>query len=477
MKIYLKNPNTLKSRIKKLKQELNTFDGISPSLGFCRDLVAQSLNWEDWNALYLGHQAPGELHDRILFTGRWYDGESNKEKCLERLYQLITKHFGETITSYEAKSLLSMTVWPIRKPVFHEILKQKKIPNFPASEIPDHYLRDNILIDSENRETYQTFKENVLFPRLSKQGGIVFCTPLEAKVAIKYFHDKGERHGVVTNSDYLDFVDETMLNNETTTNHHITWAHDNDGIMLKTFEHMLHNYTEGKMQPNDRTLFCTWLSSKIKEGDTLSTPKFSATHCDCINDPSNPLIDRLIERLASEQRKGESISLTELVATPYPLIIISHTDDFLGHVVLSALMHVFSLTRDKIEQREKSAPSENPPKFLVTGYNDQVILPGFATGFFYAGASSWSLIIPQEHADRGRYIGTEMPTVVANVANIIRLTPKTIQRAIFREPLAQWFCIRNGKVAIDDVLRSISSYGERDSDIEKYIHTIPLKWS
>jgi hypothetical protein len=112
MKIHLKNLDALKSRIKKLKQSLNEFEGLSPSLGLCRDLVAQSLNWDDWNDLYLGHKPPGLLTDRILFTGNWFRDETTKEDAFKKLLVLLQSSFVELTDKHDEAAILSAKVWP-----------------------------------------------------------------------------------------------------------------------------------------------------------------------------------------------------------------------------------------------------------------------------------------------------------------------------------------------------------------------------
>ena len=476
MKIYIKNTDTLKPRIKNLKQAISQFDGLSPSLGFCRDLVAQSLKWEDWNALHIGHRVPGTIDDNVLLGCRWSDGELSKEKCLERLFELITKHFGEVITSHEEKMSISMIVWPLGKTVFNDLFAKKKTPKLSAREIPGNYLRDNILVDSNTRENYQQFMSEFLLPRLSLQGGIIFCSPLEAKEAIKHFNDKGERHGVIVSSDYRELVEEETLGGPFTTRHKVTWQNDSDGLMLKVFERLLYSQTGGKMPPDDRSLFCSWVSSRIKEYDTLDSSKFSATHCDDINDVSKPIINQIISLLSSEQLKGSSMTLAELVAPPYPIIVISYTNDFLGRAILSALIHEFEFKRNKIRKREISFPSEKTPRLLVTGYNDKIDIDRFGSTSLFSGCANWSIIVPLNLTANHHRLEFEIVVFKANVANAIYLTQMTIKRSILRGPIAYWFCVRNSKKSLKGALLSLPTYGEANNSLNENIHSIPLKW-
>lgn len=476
MKIYIKNTDTLKPRIKNLKQAISRFDGLSPSLGFCRDLVAQSLNWEDWNALHIGHRVPGTIGDNVLLGCRWSDGELNKEKCLERLFDLITKHFGEVITSHEEKMSITMIVWPLGKTVFSDLFAKKKTPKLSAREIPGAYLRDNILVDSNTSENYLGFIKKFLLPRLSLQGGVIFCSPLEAKEAIRYFNERGERHGVIISSDYQELVKENPLGGPFTTRHKVTWQNDSDGLMLRTFGHLLHVQTGGKMPPSDRGLFLSWVSSKIKEHETLDSLKFNATHCDDIKNVSKPLVNQIVSLLSSGQLKGANMSFAELVAPPYPIIVVSCTDSFLGNVILSSFISEFELKRNKISKRESSFPSEKIPRLLVTGYNDKVGIYGFGATSLYSGCANWSVVVPLNLTANYHRLEFEMVVFKANVANVVYLTQMTIKRNILRAPIAYWFCVRNSKKSLTGALLSIPSYGEVNKDIKENIYSIPLKW-
>jgi hypothetical protein len=476
MKIYLKNPDTLKPRIKKLKQSLNEFEGLSPSLGLCRDLVAQSLNWDDWNDLHLGHQKPGSAYDSVLFTGRWYDGESNKQEASGNLSELISERFGDMITSLEATQSLALLVWPVSTSVFHDMLKQDKVDTILINDIPDYYLRDNILVDVETPVSYEKFIKAHTLPFISQHGGVIFCKPSEANSILQYFHDRGEEHGVIISQDYVYIIDDTMFFS-TTTNHHLVWEHDEDNLMLNTFEHLLHQRTGGKMQPADRARFITWLSGKMQHGDTLTVASFGAHLCDKIHESSHDVINGVIESLSQEQFLGEPMSLTQLTTPPYPMVIISHSDDFLGHAVLSAFMHFISSAHERISKRECCATSQKPPSLLVLGLGDQITLSGFAASTIRSGAANWSVMVPQ-HSHRiahHQYEGTEMPTFVANPMNIFRLKPDTFKQRLLRQPQAYWYCARNGRANLRTVMRCMGEYADKVDNLNKSVPPIPLK--
>jgi hypothetical protein len=478
MKMYLRNPNSLKSRIKKLKQSLSSFEGLSPSLGLCRDLVAQSLNWADWNALYLGHKAPGSLHDCVMFTGRWYDGESNKSRALNNLFELISSRFGEVVTSFENKRTLAMLVWPASTSEFHNELTQNKVDTISVNQIPAHYLRDNILIDVDTKKSHEKFTEACILPFLSKNGGVIFCTPIEARSVIKHFHERGEQHGVIVDADYRDLVDYTFFF-DTTIRHSIVWQQDEDNLMLEAFKHMLHQGTNwDAQQPNDTTVFCSWLSSKIKNGDSLSVEDNGASLCEHIHETSHQLINGVIDRLLSEQLGGELISLAKITKPAYPIVIISHSDSFLGQTVLSAFMQYMKSKAIKVNQRERSTSSARAPHLLVLGLGDQTTLSGFGALTIFSGASDWSVVIAQYNQSgiNRQLFGTEMPILIANVSNIFRLKAPTIMQRCLMNDQSHWYCVRNGTGDLQDVMKSISRYCDKGFDIDKHIPPIPIKW-
>lgn len=478
MKIYLKNTDTLKPRIKKLKESLCKLHGVSPSLGLCRDMVAQSLNWSNWNELYLAHEKLGSVHDRVLFTGRWYDGESNKEDARANLVKLMSTEFGEHVTSLEDFTALAMLVWPKSTFDFNHTNKKGKPPALPIGDVPHHYLRDNILVDVDTQASFDKFTQTHTLPFVSMHGGIIFCKPAEAKGIIKYFHDRGEQHGVVVTKDYSDLVEDSMFF-ETTTRHHVIWEHHADNLTLDTLEHILHQYTEGKIRADDRAAYRAWLSGEINEGDTLTIDAFGAQLCPHIHESSHEIINRIVERLPEEQLEGAPISLTQITNPPYPIVIISHSEDFLGHVVLSAFMRFIRNEADKIRKREKSISSEKAPSLLALGLGDQITLDGFAVETSYAGSANWSVMVSQysERIAEHQYVGTEMPAFVANVMNIFRLIPRTIKQRLLMQPEVSWYCVRNGRGDLQDVMRSMSQYGERDFSLKTSVPPIPIKLS
>lgn len=414
MNIYLKNTDTIKPRIKKLKKALLEKEDINASLGLCRDLISKSLGWDDWNSLYLAHQKPGHKHDRTLLTGRWSSDELNQQEARANLEKLIAEHLGDFISSHYNLNSLARVVWPGIKSEIFEILESQKAT--AASSIPPHYLRDNILVDIDTEKTYKEFTQKVTIPFISNHGGIIFCTPNDAQHIIERFHNLGEKHGVIINSDYRDLISDRMFFEETQI-HHIEWGDHQDESTQETILHLSHIYAK----------------------------------------------ETITKRLSKSQITGEAITLNDITDPSYPMVVICHTDDFLGHVILSAFMNLISRERAKIACREKSAPTTETPKLLVLGLNDQIQLPGFAMGTHFSGVANLTVMMPQYNyrLTHHQYVGTEIPIFVANVSNIFSSRQPTLKQIILRQSQSKWHNIRNFKGELLPHIRTFAEYRDR----------------
>jgi hypothetical protein len=476
MKTYLYNADTLKPRIKKLKKALLACEGIDDvSLGTCRDLVAQSLEWDGWNDLYQGHQKnngvaslpPYELNN-VMFTGRWYDSENHKREARLLLTELIHTTFSDRLGDTLSFSLAEK-VWPTTAFEFN-----KKSTVHTGEIAPEHW-RDGLLIDSETQEGFIGFRKNVLLPHVAKHGGIVFCSPGELKNILSYFNDQEEQeHYVLVGDDYHDLFNEHDLQPSSILSR-LSWEDNEDSTLKNVVEHLLRTHVEGKISPSDVGLF---LDAQFSENQVRS---FQAPAC---NNVASEVLDKgaantingFLNRLIDTRYRLPPLSVMDIPRLDKPVVMVTNSESLLAHSVLSPLMHHFYAQFKAVQERQQGASSSTPPKLLVLGYRDQLTLPGFGAYTIYSGAANWSLVLPQHmKLDRG-YTTTEMPTLVANVGNIIHIKPITFLNKLLRKPQAQWFTLRFSGLRVEDTMRALAGYHYEPEKTAELLPCVDIMW-
>jgi hypothetical protein len=485
MSIYLYSMDTLKPRIKTLKKSLLACEEIdSISLGMCRDLVAQSLNWKDWNALYLGHQNKSnadfshyDSSNSVMFNGQWHYGEQQKRDARLRLTELIHTNFQGKLGDTLSWSLAEV-VWP--KTVFEfsktsTVVKTKDIA-------PEHW-RGGLLIDSNSRESFIDFRQKVLLPHVAKYGGVVFCTPGELKDIASYFNDQCEQtHHVVFDEDYSDLLNKNDLQPSSILSR-LSWEDNADKSLKDIVEHLLGIYVEGRELTGDVTI-------SPKDIETFINTQFSPENTHALKIPaSKNLADKVLDEQVAESLCGffdrlintnyllPPLSVTDIPHLKKPVVMVTHSDSLLAHSVLSALMFHFYAQYQKAQKGQISISSTTPPKLLVSGYTDQLTLPGFAMPTTFSGAANWSVAIPQNMNLDRHYQTTEMPTIVANVGNIVRIEPDTLMNKLFKKPQAKWFTIRHSNLGIEDTMKAMACYHYEPEKTAELIPSISLRWS
>jgi hypothetical protein len=484
MSIYIYNTDTLKSRIKNLKKSLLACEGIDNlSLGTCRDLVAQSLDWNDWNDLYLGHQKRGNadfsIYDSpnyMMFNGRWFHGEQQKRDARLRLAELIHTTFQEKLGDTLSWSLAEV-VWP---QTAFEFSKTSTVVHTNA--IAPEYWRDGLLIDSESRKSFFDFRQKVLLPHVAKYGGVVFCTPGELKNILSYFNDQEEQaHHVVVDEDYGDLFNKNDLQPSSILSR-LSWEDNENNSLKDVIKHLLSLYVEGrclengvKISPDD---IKTFLNTQFSTENThaLKIPVSQNLASEVLGGKVAESLGFFFDRLINTNYLLPPLSVTDIPHLKKPVIMVTHSDSLLAHSVLSALMSHFYDQQQMVQKGQLSVSSSTPPKLLVSGYTDQLTFPGLAASTIYSGAANWSVVLPQNMNLDRRYKTTEMPMIVANIGNIVRIEPDTLRNKLFKKSQAKWFTLRNSHLDVEDTMRAMAEYHYDPQKTEELMPSINLRW-
>jgi hypothetical protein len=454
------------------------------SLGTCRDLVAQSLDWKDWNALYLGHQKKDgsesfdcDSSSSVMFNGQWYYGEKQKRDARLRLTELIHETFKEKLGDTLSWSLAE-AVWP--KTTF-EFSKTSTVVN--TKDIAPEYFRDGLLIDSDSCKSFIDFRKEVLLPHVANYGGVVFCTPGELKSILSYFNDQCEQvHHVVVDDDLGDLFNKKDLEPSSILSR-LSWEDNGNKSLKDIVDYLLRIYVEGRRLPGNVTI-------SPEDIEKFINTQFSAENAHALKIPaSKNLADKVLDTEVSESFCGfldrlintnyllPPLSVTDIPHLKKPVVMVTHSDSLLAHSALSALMFHFYEQYQKAQKGEISVSSSIPPKLLVTGYTDQLTLPGFAMPTTFSGAANWSVALPQSMKLDRHYKTTEMPIIVANVGNIIRIEPDTLLNKIFKKPQAKWFTSRNSQLDVEGTMKAMACYHYEPEKTAELIPSISLRWS
>lgn len=445
MKIHLESPEVLNLRIENLFNTLNSFNRVSVSIDFCRNLGAQSLGWRDWSHLCAGHSTPEYLPEHttlVSYTGRWINTELNKESASNKLYELITKHLSYKLGFHAERSAIANSFWPTETSVFEEIIGNQSKGNIPFVDIPNHYFRDNVFVSYDCDKIQMDFNEKVILPTLSKNNGILICDELDAYKAINHLSSNQKEHIVIRCNENNEIKDELLI-----TSH-------------SELRDLVFDFDECELA---RPTLVEVLKADSDLGD--------------FNSKSICSINNIISKLPKGQCQRKNISLSQVINAEKPVVIISSSESLLCKTILTGLMIHFKRAMEEIKFGKKTVNLKKAPKLLILEKCADVHIDGFGENSEFASSADWTIVTTQKNSsiDESTCELTEVPSIISNSSNIFNLKT-TIGKNNWQPNLADWYNVRNKTVSAGVLINDAFNSTNETTLISDSVPPITVSW-